>query len=102
MPRTRALFDWIFGLTPRGLGVELSFESVPERGMNEAAREARSQKEAQALTSLRAGTMARVHDLPGLHRFVFQEHRAYAASSPQQATAAAEADQARGALASTY
>ena len=102
MPRTRALFDWIFGLPPRGQGVELSFESVPEQGMHEAAREARAQKEAQALTSLRTGAMARVKDLTGLHRFVFQEHRAYAAASPQQATAVAEADRARGALASTY
>jgi hypothetical protein len=102
MPRTQALFDWIFGLKPRGRGVELSFESVPDRGMDAVARQARAQKEAQALASLRSGTMARVHDLAGLHRFVFQEHRAYAASSPQQAAAAAEADEARGALASTY
>ena len=88
MPRTHALFDWIFGLKPRGRGVELSFESVPDRGMDEVARQARAQKEAQALASLRSGTMARVHDLAGLHRFVFQEHRAYAASSSLDSTSA--------------
>ena len=103
MPRTRALFDWIFGLSPqRGASVELTFETVPERGMDEAAREARAQKEAKALAGLRAGVMASVRDLAGLHRFVFQEHKAYSAASPQQAAAVADADQARGALANTY
>ena len=103
MPRVRAIFEWVFALPPRGGAAELSYESVPERGLAEEAREARAKKEAQALDGLRAGAMARVRDLAALHSFVFQEHRAYGAA-PQSAAAAATAaeERAQGALASTY
>lgn len=101
MPRTKALFEWIFGLTPKRDAFELSFEAVAERGMAEEARAARAAKEAQSLVSLRAGAMAKISDLAALHRFVFQEHRAYGAASLESA-AAVEADRAKGALASTY
>ena len=62
---------------------------------------ARREKEAHALATLRQTTMSTVSDLAGLHAFLFVEHAAYRARSPDE-HAAHEQQRAQGALASTY
>ena len=106
MPRTKAIFDWVFvlpeadGRTRRPIA-ELSYEDVPERGMDEAQIASRREKEEQALQTLMQTTVATVTDLGALHAFLFVQHGAYRAPSAD-ADAARARERAKGSLASTY
>lgn len=98
MPRTRAIFEWVFSLSGAGGGRQsptaLTFEAVGERGMDAEAISSRRRKEDQALQSLKA-TMASVRDLAELHTFIFVRHGAYSAAPTRPSDV-------KGALASTY
>lgn len=93
MPRTRAIFDWVFSLEPRRpnskRSLRIDYEEVAESGLaDEAVLESRRQKEAQALQTLRATTMAEVPDLAALHAFLFVKHGAYRARTAEELEAA--------------
>ena len=95
LPRTRAIFDWIFTLPHAGdtIGrrrtVHIEYEAVPEAGLaEEAVLSSRRQKEDRALQALRETTIPRIADLSALHTFLFVEHGAY------RARTAAEMDEA--------
>jgi uncharacterized SAM-binding protein YcdF (DUF218 family) len=74
MARSRAIFEWIFGLEPGKYS--LHFEATPNDGLDGRLLERRIEKEAAALKSLRE-LATRVRDLPALHRWVHTEHNAY-------------------------
>ena len=77
LPRTEAIFRWVFGATPIDTTYELSFEAVPDAGLAQDALEARYAKERASLASL----LARIPALPTLasiHHWLFTEHAAYA------------------------
>ncbi len=74
MPRTEAIFRWVYGLD--SAGYDLDFHSVPDVGMEEHVLRARLEKERQGLESL-APIRARVKTLADLHTWLFTEHAAY-------------------------
>ena len=80
MPRTRMIFDWVFGLPPAEPPYALDYHAVPDRGLTEAGLAARRAKEAARMADLRR-TIPRIRSLAALHRWLFTEHRAYAAGS---------------------
>ena len=79
-PRTRMVFDWVFGLPPAEPPYALDYHTVPDRGLTEAGLEARRAKEVARMESLRR-TIPRIASLAALHRWLFTEHRAYAAGA---------------------
>eukprot|EP00117_Sycon_ciliatum_P040595 scpid79204/ scgid29810/ len=94
MPRTRAIFEWVFSLpvtaqvqssSPLETGYNLMFEDVPDSGtMALDTLESRRTREAQSLQKLQAGAMKTCTDLRSLHAFLFNEHAAYAAGKAFQ------------------
>jgi hypothetical protein len=87
MPRTEAIFRWVFGASsgetlPR-VGYALEFIAVPDCGMAPDALMARREKEAESLARLPDLT-AKLPSLPKIHRWLFTEHRAYAAAAKSE------------------
>jgi uncharacterized SAM-binding protein YcdF (DUF218 family) len=80
MPRTRMIFDWIFGLPPADPPYALDYHALPDRGLTAAGLEARRAKEAARMEGLRR-TSPHIASLAALHRWLFTEHRAYAAGA---------------------
>ena len=78
MPRTEAIFRWIFGAPPIAGSYCLSFESVPNVGLERRVLEARMAKERASLASLQP-VMHDQRTLAAVHRWLFTEHAAYAA-----------------------
>jgi hypothetical protein len=76
MPRTEALFRWIYSLDAPSC--DLDFDATPELGIDPDALAARIAKERAALATLPALT-ARLHTLADFHAWLFTEHGAYAA-----------------------
>jgi uncharacterized SAM-binding protein YcdF (DUF218 family) len=76
MPRSRAIFEWVFGMEPKKY--RLSFEAAPDDGLSEQLFQRRRDKEASALRSLQP-LMRRIRDLRSLHRWIHTEHNAYTA-----------------------
>lgn len=83
MPRTRAIFEWVFGLdTPPG-GYTIHFHEVSDEGLDPEMLAARIEKEQESLHALKQ-VIARIHTLSGLHEWLFGEHAAYMVDpSPQ-------------------
>ena len=83
LPRTRAIFEWVFGLPEAGgrrrPPVRLAYEAAADVGLSEEHLAARRQKERSALEALEARTMAEVADLGALSAFLFERHGAYRA-----------------------
>ena len=77
MPRTRAIFEWLFGLD--GGQYQLSFEASPNRGLTTDGEQFRSDKEQQALTGFR-NVQQRISNLRHLQEWLFTEHQAYSAA----------------------
>ena len=108
LPRTKAIFDWVFALPFSGRRssssavTAITYEEAPERGMDAEQSGSRREKEAKALEALRQGAMARIKDLAALHSFLFVEHSAYKATSEEDFHQSREAQRAKGTLATTY
>jgi hypothetical protein len=78
MPRTEAVFRWVYGLDAPGPTCAVDFETVPDTGIDADALDARLLKEQQSLDLL-APLAARIRTLAALHLWLFTEHDAYAA-----------------------
>jgi len=79
MQRTAAIFKKVFGLPPvSGPEYVLSFEEVPDTGVEPATLASRCEREAKSLVGFNA-TSAAWNTMQDLHRFVFLQHSAYAA-----------------------
>jgi hypothetical protein len=74
MPRTRAIFEWIFGMEPGRY--TLRYEATPDDGLTGNLLERRRKKEAEAYEGLEV-LMNEIRDLRSLHRWLHSEHRAY-------------------------
>lgn len=81
MPRTEAIFRWVFSLTPSTVGYELAFVAVPDAGMTTDVLEARRRKEQRSLESL-VPLQAEYKTLASFHRWLFTKHAAYALDKP--------------------
>jgi hypothetical protein len=86
MPRTRMIFDWIFGLPPADPPYVLDYHTVPDQGLTEVRLEARRAKEVARMEDLRL-TIPRIANLAALHHWLFTEHRAYAVGADPHADA---------------
>lgn len=76
MPRTEAIFRWVFGATP-GRGYDLSFESTEDIGLSPETLEARAERERASLAAVRR-LASSLTTLSGIHQWLFTEHGAYA------------------------
>jgi hypothetical protein len=76
MPRTRAIFKWVYGLDSRFY--EMTFTASPNVGITPEGVRFREKKEAEGLSALREHT-DRIGSLPHFHRWFFTEHGAYSA-----------------------
>ena len=77
MPRTQAIFEWIYGLDGLSQECQLSFEAVSDAGIDEAMLIARQQKEAKSLKTL-LETAGKIFTLSEFHQWLFRDHGAYA------------------------
>jgi uncharacterized SAM-binding protein YcdF (DUF218 family) len=85
MARTRAIFEWVFGLDPSPGGYDLNFHEVSDEGLDMDLLAARRVKEQDGLRKL-TGVMERIHTLRDLHEWLFSEHAAYMVNPPAQNT----------------
>jgi uncharacterized SAM-binding protein YcdF (DUF218 family) len=79
MPRTEAVFRWVYALPGPGPACSLDFESVPNLGIEGAALAARIEKERASLANFeqeRAG----IGTLAQFHEWLFEEHDLYRAA----------------------
>ncbi len=74
MPRTRALFDWVFGFEPDRY--ELHYAASPNRGISPEGVAAREARERQSLQRL-PRTQESIGSLVEFHRWIFSRHEAY-------------------------
>ncbi len=77
MPRTRAIFEWVFGLSVTNPPYTLEFAAASDEGLDPAMLRVRHAKEAEGLQRLLPLTQ-HIRTLPDLHRFLFTQHDAYA------------------------
>ncbi len=79
MPRTEAIFRWVFALPPvSGDPYRLTFETVPDAGLSPEALRGRTAKEQAGLRNVLA-VSTKIRTLAALHHWLFTEHDAYAA-----------------------
>ena len=77
MPRTEAIFRWVFGLDAPPGGYDLAFESVSDEDIPPDILKARTAREQASLSRLPA-TIARIKSMRALNEWLYTEHAAYA------------------------
>ena len=77
LPRTEAIFSWIFQLSSPTPNYHLTFEAVPNVGISDTVLAARCQKEEQGLAKV-IKLRSQITTLPDLHRWLYTKHQAYA------------------------
>jgi hypothetical protein len=100
MPRTEAIFRWVFGAAPFR-AYDLSFESTADIGLSPEALEARAEKESASLAVVR-NLASSIVTLSGIHQWIFTEHGAYAWFMRDSAYRLLSSHDATGPLAETY
>jgi uncharacterized SAM-binding protein YcdF (DUF218 family) len=76
MPRTEAIFRWVYGLAAPGVPCAVDFESVPDSGIDPAMLAARIEKEQTALQAV-ATLRSEIRTLAQMHAWLFTVHGAY-------------------------
>jgi DUF218 domain len=76
IPRTKAIFDWVFGLGKEKY--ELRYEATPNEGLTGDLLQRRRAKEAASLEALQH-MIENIQDFRCLHQWIQTEHRAYSA-----------------------
>lgn len=79
MPRTRAIFEWIYNLPPSSVNYQLSFRSVPDQGLSPQALAARTNRENNSLKQFEI-TRKDLTTLSKFQTWLYREHAAYAVS----------------------
>lgn len=80
MPRTRAAFEWVFGLYDGGSAktkIELAFAETPNDGLAAEVVAARAEREAASEAALREN-QARVVSMPAFAEWLYTTHMCYA------------------------
>lgn len=77
MPRTQAIFKWIYSLEGLPRQYHLEFQTVSDEGIDVKILMARRAKEANSLKNVRS-LARRIKTIQQLHAWLFQEHSAYA------------------------
>ena len=76
MPRTQAIFEFMFSDRFSPLPYRLAFEAVTDAGLDEAVIAERCQREVESLVRFQARSND-VHHAGHLHQWLFSEHDAY-------------------------
>ena len=84
MPRTQAIFEWIFGIEGGAAPYHLHFVATPDTGLSPEAVAARVEREMRSLSNVRA-LSGRLTTFRDLHEWLFAEHAAYAVGLPATA-----------------
>lgn len=87
LPRTEAIFRWMFGLSggPRS-AYELTFVGTPDVGMTTEVLQKRREKEQQSLRSVQE-LRRQYTTLAAFHKWLFTTHAAYSLEKPPRAKA---------------
>ncbi|UCH95510.1 MAG: YdcF family protein [Candidatus Aminicenantes bacterium] len=85
MPRTKAIFQWVYGLKSpcRPNDYTLTFDEVPDQGMDKELLQVRIQKEQKSLENV-LRLKEKIRTFEDFHRWLFTEHGAYSVSVPPQ------------------
>lgn len=83
IPRTKAIFEWVFRLPPISFKYHLDFESTLNEGLSSQALAARIQREKISLENLRK-TIQDVNTLDKFISWLYTEHTAYATDKPSK------------------
>ena len=81
MPRTQAIFEWIFHLPPSPFEYQLFFKGAPDKGLSSKALAARVEREKNSLINLEKT----IHEITSLAEFLiwlYSEHAAYTPNKP--------------------
>lgn len=78
LPRTEAVFRWVYGLEPKALRYDLRFEGVADPGMDPEVLREREGRERKSLDET-AELARRLTGLAEFHRWLFTQHKAYSA-----------------------
>ena len=81
MPRTKAIFEWIFNLPPSPFKYEMNFERSPDDGLSPQALAARVHREKNSLSNLR-NTIQNINTLEDFIIWLYTKHAAYAPNKP--------------------
>lgn len=81
MPRTQAIFEWLYGLDGLPQDYHLEFQVVTDEGIDVKLLDARRAKEAKSLKNVRA-LAQRILTIQDFHTWLFQKHGAYAVAQP--------------------
>ncbi|SPE41679.1 hypothetical protein SBA3_4500007 [Candidatus Sulfopaludibacter sp. SbA3] len=76
MPRTEAIFRWVYGLEGPGTPYALDFEAVTDDGLDPVMLAARVAKEQASLASVEA-LRGEIHTLRQMHEWLFSAHQQY-------------------------
>jgi hypothetical protein len=87
MPRTKAIFEWVFGMAPRTCRVD--FDSAPDTGITREGLRMREAKESAALEDF-LRLRSRIKGLRELNSWFFTMHAAYSAAGMTQPKGGAE------------
>ena len=79
MPRTKAIFDWVFGVDNKK-GYELYYLESLDAGLSEVALQARAEKETASLNSVKL-LAASHHSLGSIWQFLTTQHALYTATN---------------------
>ncbi len=82
MARTKAAFEWVFGLTPND-GYELDFLTSENIGISEEVLRERKGREAESVKKLEE-KIRRISTLSDFHTWLFLEHSAYAVGKEKE------------------
>ena len=77
MPRTRAIFEWIYNLPPSAINFNIDFVSTPDTGLSSEVLAARVQREKNSLANLEM-TKPKITTLKEFLLWLYSEHKAYA------------------------
>jgi hypothetical protein len=83
LPRTEAIFKWIYSLTPVRLDYSLTFESVPDTGLAPDDLQARRLRESHSLEKLQ-GKIKSITSLNVFHNWLYSEHNAYSTDQKRE------------------
>ena len=76
LPRTMAIFRWVYGLEPQSVPYELHFESVADPSMDMDVLRDRQDRERESLIVV-VDLARRITSMEAFHRWLFTEHGAY-------------------------
>lgn len=91
MERTKRIFDWVFSLSPHPVEYSLDYFESADYGLDSEALESRIIGEKRRVASLEK-VIPNIDTLSKLHRWLFEEHSAYAVGGEPIPTAEKEID----------